>query len=129
MNTQQITTDQRLLQHCQEIARAVSTGIQVSQDEIDAGYYDFEYQDGDTLSAIDYLQDALDIRYLVSGCSDNELLQVQILVAFGGPNIWIDIWADGTGEVRGYWASDSVRVPFGGDEMGLFDALNDLRGC
>lgn len=127
MNTQRITTDERLLQHCQEIARAVCIGIEVTQDDIDAGYFEYPYHAGDVLHALDYLKDALDIRYLID--SENELLQVQILVAFGGPNIWVDIWSDGTGEVRGYWASDSARVSFGGDEMGLFDALNELRGC
>lgn len=127
MKALQVTTDERLLAHCQQIADAVSNGIEVTQDEIDGGYFDYEYEAGEVLTALDYLQDALDIRYLVN--SDNELLQVQILVAFGGPNIWVDIWADGDGEVRGYWASDSARIPFKGDAMGIFETLKDLRAC
>jgi len=124
---QKETTDQRLLEHCQQIADAVFNGIEVTQEDIDGGYFDYPYEAGDVLHALDYLQDALDIRYLMN--SENELLQVQILVAFGGPNIWVDIWSDGTGEVRGYWYLDSARVPFNGDEMGLFDALQELKDC
>lgn len=121
------TTHETLLAHCQQIADAVSNGIEVTQEEIDGGYFDYEYQAGEVLTALDYLQDALDIRYLVN--SDNELLQAQILVAFGGPNIWIDIWGDGTGEVRGYWASDSASAPVYSDNMGIFEALEELRAC
>jgi len=127
MKALQTTTDERLLSHCQQIADAVFNGIEVTQEEIDGGYFDYDYEAGEVLTALDYLQDALDIRYLVN--SDNELLQVQILVAFGGPNIWVDISEDGSGEVRGYWYLDSARVPFTGDAMGLFETLQDLRAC
>jgi len=123
------TEHDRLADHVQQIADNISNGIEVTREDIDGGYYDFDYETGDTLNAIDYLQDALDIRYLVSGDSDETLLKVEILVAFGGPNIWVDIWSDGTGQVRGYWYSDNARASIYNDAMGIFELLQEIREC
>lgn len=71
-------------------------------------------------SAYDYLQDALDIEYIVN--SKGEYLGARVLVAFGGPNTWINTR---TGMVDGYWCSDSASVPFK-DNLGLDDALAEL---
>jgi len=61
--------------------------------------------------------------------SDETLLKVEILVAFGGPNIWVDIWNDGTGQVRGYWYADNVRASIHSDPMGIFELLEEIREC
>ncbi len=69
-----------------------------------------------------YLQDALDINYLVS--SDLKVMQgARILVAFGGPNIWIDT---AKGLVEGYWGGDSATASFHEDPMGVEMAASDL---
>lgn len=128
MSAQAVQTEQdTLLNHVQQIADNISNGIEVTQEDIDGGYYDLEYEVGDILQATDYLQDALDIRYLVSGDSEETLLKVEILVAFGGPNIWVDIWSDGTGEVRGYWYADKASAHIYSDPMGIFELLNEIR--
>jgi len=130
MSAQAVRTEHdRLADHVKEIAYRISNGIEVTKEDIDDNIYDFNYETGDTLNAIDYLQDALDIRYLVSGDSDETLLKVEILVAFGGPSIWIDIWSDGTGEVRGYWYADNVRASIHSDPMGIFELLQEVREC
>ena len=63
--------------------------------------------------------DPLDVRYVVSKHNGNmDFHGVQLLMAFGGPNIWIDT---AQGEVRGHWGfttytADIGRIP---------DAFND----
>ena len=74
-------------------------------------------------SAFDYLQDALDIEYIVN--SKKEYLGARVLVAFGGPNIWINTR---TKTVEGYWWSDSATASFQ-DNIGLDEALEELFSC
>jgi hypothetical protein len=67
--------------------------------------------------AYDYLEEVLDIQYLVS--SDREYLGARLLLTYGGPNAWLDTR---TGEVTVYWGSDTatVRVP-----QSFTDALDE----
>ena len=51
------------------------------------------------------------------------------MVAFGGPNIWVHLWHDGTGEVKGYWGGDKGRASINSDAMGVFDALEEMHAC
>lgn len=74
-------------------------------------------------SAFDYLQDALDIEYIVN--SKSEYLGARVLVAFGGPNIWINTR---TNTVEGHWWGDSATASFT-DSIGLQDALEELFNC
>jgi len=74
------------------------------------------------MDGMTYLQDALDINYLVS--SDLKVMQgARILVAFGGPNIWVDTTK---GLVEGYWGGDSATASFHEDPMGVEMAASDL---
>ena len=70
--------------------------------------------------AYDYLQDALNIEYVVS--SKGEYLGARVLVAFGNPIVWIDTLAE---MVEGYWLGDRASVPFK-DNLGLDEALSEL---
>jgi hypothetical protein len=79
--------------------------------------------DDEPLSAFDYLADALDIEYIVN--SKAEYLGARVLVAIGGPNIWIDTRR---GIVDGYWWADSARAGFK-DNIGLDEALEELWNC
>lgn len=74
-------------------------------------------------SAFDYLQDALDIEYIVN--SKGEYLGARVLVAYGGPNIWVNTR---TGTVEGAWWSDKASASFQ-DNLGLDDALSELWAC
>lgn len=105
-------TNQDLLNHVQDIARRISEA-------------DFDRNDdGDECSAFDYLQDALDIEYIVA--SDRKtLLGARVLVAFGGPNIWVNTR---TNTVEGHWWGDSASASFT-DSIGLQDALEELYSC
>lgn len=79
--------------------------------------------DDQPFSAFDYLQDALDIEYIVNG--KGEYLGARVLVAFGGPNIWVDTRR---GIVEGHWWGDYATASFN-DGIGLDEALEELWNC
>lgn len=66
--------------------------------------------DFEPLTLWDYLSDALDFRYLIN--SQKEVIAVKILVAFGGPNIWIDTESRA---VELYWWTDRASYPLSSD--------------
>lgn len=102
-----------LQNHVNEIARRLSEGF----DSADLN------DDGEELTAFDYLQDALDIEYIVN--SKREYLGARVLVAFGGPNIWVDTKR---GIVEGAWWGDRASASFT-DNIGLDEALETLWEC
>lgn len=61
-----------------------------------------DVDDLEQLGLWDYFEDVLDVEYRVSGCQRNQLeyRSVRLLVAFGGPNIYIDTAAR---KVQLYW--------------------------
>ena len=61
-----------------------------------------------------------DIRYLVS--SDKSFLGAEILVAGGGPTIWVDTFDN---QVKGYWGVDRVYIGFA-DNLGLADYCEEM---
>lgn len=74
-------------------------------------------------SAFDYLQNALDIEYIVN--VEGEYLGARVLVAFGGPNIWVNTR---TNTVEGTLWNESATASFK-DNLGLDDALSELWNC
>ena len=79
---------------------------------INTGIYETESEEG--CNAFDYLKDALDFRWIVS--NELEFLGARILVAFGGPNIWIDTFRK---EVEGFWWGSYAKAEIHSDPMGL----------
>ncbi len=57
--------------------------------------------------AFTFLDDALSIEYTVDG--RHQFLGAQLLVAFGGPTIWVDTRSD---LIKGSWGGDKVTMPF-----------------
>ncbi len=82
-----------------------------------------DFDENEHTGAYDWLSDVLDIRYIVN--KDNEFISAQVLVAFGGPNIWVNF---DTKTVEGYWGGDRASANFT-DDMGVEDALEELRSC
>lgn len=76
-------------------------------------------EEGKTQSANDYLQDVLDIEYIIG--ADMRYLGARILVTFGGPNIWINTR---TNTVEGYWWTEEAFAGFT-DNLGLDDVLEE----
>ena len=73
-------------------------------------------------TAHDWMEGTYDIRYLVD--REKRYMAAEILVAGGGPTIWVDTWEN---EVKGYWGSDRVTVPFA-DNLGLNDYCEEMYG-
>jgi hypothetical protein len=78
----------------------------------------------DIISGFDYLQDALDILYIVDG--NGEYLGAQICVAFGGPTIWIDTLKQ---TVEGHWWQDRHTAHYQEDAMDIDESLRELWEC
>jgi len=108
-----------LRDHVLQIVQDIENGYKPDADEREI--LDYPYEDGDILSGFDYLSDLLDIQYIVTG--KREYLGARILVAFGGPNIWINTQAQ---IVEGYWWGDAVSMSYHDDPMGIDEACQEL---
>ncbi|MEW8119790.1 MAG: hypothetical protein AB2792_21725 [Candidatus Thiodiazotropha sp.] len=126
--SQKTDTQRQLEEHVQSIARELDEGIKITSEGeysylIEAG----EYDEGDHMSAYDYLSDVLDIEYIVS--ANKAYKSARLLVAFGGPNIWINLQ---TGKVEGYWWGDYAEAHFSRSGQLVEDIdqdLEELFGC
>ena len=77
---------------------------------------------GKERSAGDWMENTYDIRYLVD--REKRYLGAEILVAGGGPTIWVSL---NDMEVQGYWGGDRVNEPFI-DNLGLDDYMEEMYG-
>ena len=96
--------------------------VQHIANTIESGEYETDNEEGP--NGFDYLEDVLDIQYIVS--SEKKYLGARVLVAFGGPNIWINTQ---TKTVEGYWWDESAFASYYEDEIGIDEALEELWNC
>lgn len=114
------TTTKKLQEQCQYIADQLRDPEEWRKEYYQDSLEQNRFENGpEDVGAYEWLKDALDIRYIVG--QDGKLISGQVLVAFGGPNIWVNF---DDGEVVGYWGGDKVRVPFT-DNLGVEDALEE----
>ena len=73
-------------------------------------------------TAAKWMEDTYAIRYLVD--QDKSFLGAEILVAGGGPTIWVDTFRE---QVTGWWGSDRVQWDFQ-DILGLNDYCEEMYG-
>jgi len=73
-------------------------------------------------TAMEWMEGTYDIRYYVR--QDKSYLGAEILVAGGGPTIWVNTY---TQQVEGYWGGDKVLEPFI-DNIGLDDYCEEMYG-
>ena len=106
------TGEQMLREQVQHIVKQIETGEYEPMDE-EIGCCGF-----------DYLSDALDFEWILN--SDKTLKGARILVAFGGPNIWINTVTE---EVEGYWYHDKVIMSYYKDELDLDHAVQTIYDC
>ena len=89
--------------------------------------YGTEDEDGEYQDAFKYLEDVLDINWILN--SDRSLKGARLLVAYGGPNIWIDTTK---GTVEGHWWGDSYTDTYDTNSefsKDLDEALNTIYSC
>jgi len=111
-------SNQDLIDHVNSIAKNLTDGITYE----DAGMVDDDapYCADDIVTGFDYICDALDIEYRVS--NTRTFIGAHVLVAFGGPNIWINTQTD---TVEGHWWGDSYSASYT-DTMNIGDAAEEL---
>lgn len=87
-----------------------------------ASFHDDEESPFIEATALDYLRDSLDIQYTVG--SDRQYHSARVLIAFGGPNAWIDTR---TGQLEVTWWSEPETRSLPREFIdGLDDALEEL---
>lgn len=79
----------------------------------DPSKIEVDTEDGEEMDAGSYIAQALNLEYYMA--SDGSYLGARILVAFGGPNIWVDTR---TNTVEGTWWGDYAEASFE-DNLGL----------
>ena len=109
------TCGEQLRRMCKDIADGITNPL-TSNDEQEDGSVE---QHG---GAHAWMQDVYDIRYIVD--REKRYMGAEIMVAGGGPTIWVDTWR---AMVKGYWGGDRVTVPFA-DNLGLDDYCEEMYG-
>ena len=109
---QKDTDQERLERHVRSIAETLNEGF---GNELNS--------DNEPYTAFDYLAEALDIHWILN--NDRTYRGARVLVAFGGPNIWIDTSKN---IIEGYWWGDYAKCSFD-DNIGLDDCLAELFNC
>ena len=102
-----VKTKSNLQNHVDSIAHDLNNGMTTVQN-----------------NGFDYLSDVLDIQYIVT--SEKQYIGARVLVAFGGPNIWINTQ---TKTIEGYWWDESAFASYYEDTMNLDEALEELWNC
>ena len=101
------TCEEQLRRMCKDIADDISN----------------DSHDGGISGASRWMEGVYDIRYIVD--SEKKYLGAMLMVAGGGPTIWVNTW---TNEVEGYWGGDRVTWAFR-DEIGLDDYNEEIYNC
>ena len=109
------TCGEQLRRMCKNIAESISSP--------DPKYIGPEDEEPRQMTASDWMEGTYDIRYYVD--SSKRYLGAEILVAGGGPTIWVDL-SDAV--VKGYWWGDQESWSFQ-DNLGLNEYCEELYGC
>ena len=121
------TTKDDLRRMCKSVLDDVCDGILITEENKDEWTTaDYEHLFiGHYVDASDWISNNVyDERYLLN--TDNELIEVQLMVAGGGPSIWVHCSANSV-EVHGYWGGDHVKVDaFYEDGLGVWGYYNEL---
>lgn len=86
---------------------------------------EFSSDDAEQVSMFDYLEDVFDIEYRVG--SDKEYRSARIMIACGGPNIYIDTK---NALVQLYWWTDYAEFPISYEARDVLDEyMEELFNC
>ena len=99
------TCEEKLRRMCKSIANQISDGDKWEK------------------TAHEWMEGVYDIEWITH--NDHTYKAARLLVAGGGPNIWVNLQ---TNTVDGYWGCDKVEHGFV-DNIGLDDYLEEMHGC
>ena len=105
------TCEEQLRRMCKNIAESISDPL--------------KKEDRETIEvcpASDFMEDVYDIEWITH--QDKTYKAARLLVAGGGPNIWVNLQ---TNTVDGYWGCDKVSWGFV-DNIGLEEYCEELYG-
>lgn len=109
---------------CPECGKIITVPDDREKHLCTCGYID-DIDEFEQLSIYDYLEDVLDIEYRIG--TDKQLRSVQIMVACGGPNIYLDTASQ---KVELYWWGDSAYYPLSSDAVASIDEwAEELYQC
>ena len=114
---------QELQDRCRSIAEEITDGLKNCDPDIFNRWHDEGQPEDFQPNGWDYIEDILDINYVV-GC-DREYLGAQIMVTWGGPNIYIHTRSC---TVKGYWGSDRAQWGYV-DNIDLDYVCEELYNC
>ena len=106
----QETCEGKLRRMCRTIAEEITTGFEDKPNKS----YTYLHK---------WMEEVYDIEWITH--QDKTYKAARLLVAGGGPNIWVNL-QDMT--VDGYWGGDKCSWGFV-DNIGLDDYLEELHGC
>ena len=122
MNIQPKSNDLNTVKtHVMSIVEGIEKGITYEESGI---VDDDSCNATDGISGLDYIADVLDIEYTVN--HKGEYLGARILVAFGGPTIWVDTRRQ---TVEGAWWGDYYTESYHTDAMDIDDACREVFSC
>ena len=107
------TCEEQLRRMCKDIADSISSPEMITDEETGEKREE---------TAHDWMEGTYDIRYYID--SSKRYMGAEILVAGGGPTIWVDTWRD---QVKGWWGGDKVIVSYA-DNLGLNDYCEEMYG-
>ena len=108
------TSGEQLRRMCKNIADGISSPEMITDEETGEKRQE---------TAGDWMEGTYDIRYYVD--RDKGYLGAEILVAGGGPTVWVNTY---TKQVEGYWGRDKVLEYFR-DELDLDGYCEEMYGC
>ena len=119
--TKQETTQEQLERHCKSIANQINGTKKIDPESCER-YHDLNEEEKKDFepTGFDFLDDVYSIKWVVN--QDKSYSGALLLVAGGGPNIWVNTEDK---QVEGYWGGDKYIQPFS-DQIGLDDACENL---
>ena len=120
------TTKDDLRRMCKSVLDDVCDGVLITEENKDEWVTENNGKEvGEYVDDLDWIgRNVYDERYVLN--VDCELIEVQLMVAGGGPSIWVHCSANSV-EVHGYWGMDHVKKnAFYEDGMGIWDYYSEM---
>ena len=120
------TTKDDLRRMCKSVLDDVCDGVLITEENKDEWVTENNGKEvGEYVEDMDWIgRNVYDERYVLN--FDCELIEIQLMVAGGGPSIWVHCSANSV-EVHGYWGGDHVKLDaFYEDGLGVWGYYNEL---